>query len=141
MTQACKGCPRCRQMAPLHARQCQGCGHVFRTQFAQPAAAPTQMFGLTPLEVALARQKSYSTHAVGVFVLYFVLWIPGFVANWLFLREAEEQERLAGVSLPGVNALRWMLWSWVVLVGVVAVLILVALVFAPLTHPAGLPPG
>ena len=142
MSQAFKICPRCQWRAPLNTSQCNQCGHIYRTQFAwiSPSmAAPTMATAsgpasapgdLPPLEMAIARQKSYTTHAVGVFVLYFVLWLPGFIANWMFLREAEEQQRRAGIPLPGVTALRYMLWFWGVVLGLVVALFLLLLALA-----------
>jgi hypothetical protein len=53
--------------------------------------------------MTLARAKSYSIQAVCVFLLYWLFWLPGFIANWIFLHEGVEMERRAGVRLPGVG--------------------------------------
>ena len=68
------------------------------------------------LDRALARQKSYAFAAVLTLVLYVCLWIPGVIANYLFLEDARRAELLAGEPLPGVGCLRFM---WV-LTGVLA---------------------
>lgn len=58
--------------------------------------------------VVAAQQKSYTLQAVLTLVLYFVMWVPGFIANVLFYQEAKKDEALAGQSLPGVGCLRIM---------------------------------
>jgi hypothetical protein len=60
-------------------------------------------------ERAIARTKSYTTQAVLTFVLYLVFWLPGVIANVLFLMDAKDMEKRAGHSLPGVGCLTFML--------------------------------
>lgn len=55
-----------------------------------------------------ATQKSYTNAAVIVLVLYCLLWIPGVIANILYLNEAKQDEAKANHSLPGVQALRYL---------------------------------
>ncbi len=62
----------------------------------------------SPADVALARAKSYTGAAVLVFFLYGLGFIPGLLANWLFVNEAKAMERRAGCSLPGVGPLVFM---------------------------------
>lgn len=64
--------------------------------------------GIDP-QVAQARMQSYTSKAVIALVLYFVLWIPGLIANILFYSEAKRMERIAGNSLPGAGCLFWQL--------------------------------
>lgn len=64
------------------------------------------------LRVALARDKSYTTSAFITLVAYWLAWLPGLVLNIVWLREARENERIAGQTLPGVGCLRWLLiWN------------------------------
>jgi hypothetical protein len=58
---------------------------------------------------ALARQQSYTKASWAILFLYLTGYLPGLLANWSCLREAERMETLAGLSLPGVGRLRW-LW-------------------------------
>ena len=60
------------------------------------------------LERANARTKSYTTQAILTLVLHLVLWVPGLIANILFLMDARRMERIAGQTLPGVGCL-WIL--------------------------------
>lgn len=60
-----------------------------------------------PLEVQQARAKSYTNAVVICVVLYFVLWIPGLIANNIYYSEGRRMEEIAGQDLPGVRAL----WS------------------------------
>jgi len=41
--QAYKICPQCNQSAPLSAKQCSACGHMFRTQFTPPPDRTTMV--------------------------------------------------------------------------------------------------
>lgn len=56
--------------------------------------------------VAAAITKDYTNAAVIVLILYFVLWLPGLIANQIYLNQAKQMEALAGQELPGVRALR-----------------------------------
>lgn len=79
-----------------------------------------------------ARLKSYTAHAVVVFILYFVLFLPGLIANVIFHNEGKRMEALAGQPLPGVGALglmrRWMFIAFVVVSVVLIVVLLIPLV-------------
>jgi hypothetical protein len=46
-------------------------------------------------EVVAARNKSYVGPAILVLVLYFVMWLPGLIANYLYLEEAKRRETIA----------------------------------------------
>lgn len=49
--------------------------------------------------------RSFTGPAVLTLVLYFVLWIPGLVANIVFLHEATQIEHITGYSPPGKGCL------------------------------------
>jgi len=61
-------------------------------------------------EQAIARSKSYVTPAIIIFFLYGLLWLPGLVANWMYLQDARRMQRIAGESLPGAGCLSVMFW-------------------------------
>jgi tetratricopeptide (TPR) repeat protein len=73
-----------------------------------------------------ASTKSYTNAAVIVLVLYFILWLPGLIANFMYLEEANRMEKLAGRALPGVGALRLerIMFALLPLVGLLALAIL-----------------
>lgn len=75
------------------------------------------MSNITESERAAARMKSYTGSAVLVFILYWLFWLPGLIANYMFYNEAKRMERIAGQSLPGVGCLSLLLWLnilWIV---------------------------
>ncbi len=91
----------------------------------RPRKLPAPQAGAAVGEVALqvseaeraaARMKSYSGPAVLVIILYIFLYIPGFIANYLYYKEAQKMQRIAGISLPGQGCLSIMLWLNVVLI-------------------------
>ena len=67
---------------------------------------------------AAARLQSFTTKAVAVLVLYFVMWLPGFIANAVFYNEAKNTKREAGQGLPGTGCLAVMLWLNVALLAI-----------------------
>lgn len=46
------------------------------------------------------------TPALLTFVLYWIAWIPGLIANVYYNGEAKAAEKVAGRSLPGVGCLQ-----------------------------------
>jgi hypothetical protein len=58
---------------------------------------------------------SFTNKAVATLVIYWMFWIPGFVANLLFLSEAKAAERRWGRSLPGVGFLTVLLQVQIIL--------------------------
>jgi hypothetical protein len=62
-----------------------------------------------------ATMKSYTGAAVLTFFLYWLFFLPGFVFNIIYYREAQRMQRMAGHGLPGAGCLGWMLWVNVVL--------------------------
>lgn len=58
-----------------------------------------------------ARQKDYTLYAIALLFAYVMISaVIAFIANYLLLREAERQQQIAGMALPGVPALRLTLW-------------------------------
>lgn len=81
---------------------------------------------------ATAPTKSYTNAAVIVLILYFVLWLPGFIANSMYLSEANQAEKETGKQLPGVQALRNERWIFgYIPIILVALFILLAIVLGP----------
>jgi hypothetical protein len=80
-------------------------------------------------QVAIARTKSYTGSSILVLVLYLVLWLPGFIANILYYRDARQMERVAGHSLPGSGCLAVMLWLNVIgfIIGLIGTVIIIAI--------------
>ena len=82
-------------------------------------------------ERTAAGLKSYVNAAIIVLVLYWVLWIPGFVANIVYYMDAKRTEAVAGQSLPGTGCLTVMLvlnvitLGLLILAGIVILLIIV----------------
>lgn len=84
-----------------------------------PMPPPVYSAALTPAEIehrnrllavndmtrAQAQTKSYTGALVAVIILYFLLFVPGLIANVLFYNDGKRMEQIAGVSLPGVKAL------------------------------------
>ncbi len=50
-------------------------------------------------------RPSFTNAAVITLVLYLVGIVPGYIANWLYFREARDAERVEGTRLPGVGSL------------------------------------
>lgn len=74
--------------------------------------------------------RSFTNSAVIVLVLYFILWLPGFIANLLYLREARQAENAADQNLPGTGCLTWMFYLFGLLplvVGIGLILLTTAL--------------
>jgi len=67
------------------------------------------------LERAMVSQRSFTTPAVITMVLYFVLYIPGIIANLLYLNEAYQVQRITGQSPPGKGCLITQLFVFVIL--------------------------
>ena len=52
-----------------------------------------------------AFNRSFTTPAIITLVLYIFLWIPGFIANIIYLLEANKVERLTGEAPEGKGCL------------------------------------
>jgi len=79
-------------------------------------------------QVTLARNKSFTGHAIAALVIGCFLWLPGLIATVMFRNEAKRAEAVAGQSLPGVGCLSALLWMYIIgaVVGVLAVLLLLS---------------
>lgn len=68
--------------------------------------------------------KSFTGPAVITLILYFILWIPGLIANILFYKEAREIKRETGRAPAGMGCLSIMFWASVVPLIVVVIVII-----------------
>ena len=62
-----------------------------------------------------AATRSYTTPAIITLVLYFVLWLPGLIANIVYWRDANSAQRLTGHAPEGKGCLLALLWVFVYL--------------------------
>jgi hypothetical protein len=88
--------------------------------------------GIGPLE-----SRSFVVPSIITCVLYCVLYLPGVVANFLWLRSAREQTDLTGSRPEGAGCLVAMIWLffWIPLVlGVIVVAAVVALGWYSSSH-------
>lgn len=60
-----------------------------------------------------AATRDYTTPAVLTLVLYFVMWLPGLVANIIYFMQASEDERITGHPPRGKGCLLALLVVWV----------------------------
>jgi hypothetical protein len=128
-------CRNCGTEQPESSRYCGECGAPLRSNDAPPVPPiqpPTQSApAWTPPPVpqppwnppqpyptgtdydALRRinaeQKSFTTPAIITLVLYIVLWLPGLVANIVYLNEANNVQRISGREPEGKGCLIAML--------------------------------
>lgn len=58
----------------------------------------------------LATMKSYTGAAILIFFLYWLFFLPGFIFNIIYYREATRMQKIAGHGLPGTGCLAVMLW-------------------------------
>ena len=65
-----------------------------------------------------AAMRSYVTPAVITLALYFVLWVPGLVANIVYLVASREDRRQSGVTPQGQGCL----WALLLVFGLVPLL-------------------
>ena len=66
--------------------------------------------GVSDMERATARLKSFTGPAVLVFFLYWLFYLPGLIVNIMYVNEAKRTEMIAGQKLPGTGCLSIMLW-------------------------------
>ena len=85
---------------------------------------PNQMSQREQWQTQAEFAKSYTTPAVITLVLYFVLWVPGLIANIVYLVEANKTKRITGVNPDGYGCLLSML---AVVAGIPALLLLCVL--------------
>lgn len=115
-------CSNCGSNEPDTAKFCSECGGPLLssataptpppswspppTQWAPPPAPATDYDALRRVS---AEQRSFTTPAVITLVLYLVLWLPGLIANIVYLNEANNVERMAGRAPEGKGCLIAML--------------------------------
>lgn len=99
-----------------------------------PAVSVPPIYPVYPTNTAAndlrraAAMRSYITPAVITLVLYFVLWLPGLVANLVYYFAARHDERVSGVVPQGSGCITALLIFFIVLpVGGVAAIILLSL--------------
>ena len=63
---------------------------------------------------AIAATRTYDSKALVTLLLYLLAWLPGVVANILFLSCAKRDEQMSGVSPSGKGCLVAMLWVFVI---------------------------
>jgi hypothetical protein len=54
--------------------------------------------------------RSYVTPAVICLVLYFVLWLPGLIANFVYLVSARQTQHITGHAPEGKGCLTALIW-------------------------------
>lgn len=88
-----------------------------------------RLLSVNDMSRAQAQTKSYTGALVLVIILYFIFVIPGIIANVLFYNDGRRMEEIAGMSLPGVDALGALrTFTFVVIVIALILLILVFLI-------------
>jgi len=131
-------CHNCGALLPDESRFCANCGAPRQpTSSTTPALAPAEKVSTQPAQSWPgqtptgadgepwarpddpraddfrrfgAATRSYTTPAIITLVLYFVMWLPGFIANVVYWREATNIERISGRSPEGKGCLTVMLW-------------------------------
>jgi hypothetical protein len=122
-------CSNCGTEQPDSSRYCGECGAPMRGNDAppvptiQPPAQSAQVWTPPPapqpqwtpppsyvsdydvLRRVNAEQKSFTTPAIITLVLYIVLWVPGLIANIVYLNEAKNIQRISGREPEGKGCL------------------------------------
>jgi hypothetical protein len=124
-------CAACGSEQSESARFCSECGSPIHLQGSLPPAQPapqTAAWAPSPpptqtpwsppatpatdydaLRRISAEQKSFTTPAIITLVLYIVLWVPGLIANIVYLNEASNIQRISGRAPEGKGCLIAML--------------------------------
>jgi hypothetical protein len=71
----------------------------------------------------VAATRDYTTPAVLTLVLYFVMWLPGLIANIIYYLQAAEDERISGYPPRGKGCLLALLIVWIAVPLVATVMI------------------
>lgn len=113
-------CGNCGAAIGDGARFCQVCGRATDgtpppppallpavAHSAYPAPAPLAYYQTATASYAhmAAATRSYTTPAVIVMILYLVLWIPGLIANLVYLHNANEDRDQTGIEPQGRGCL------------------------------------
>jgi hypothetical protein len=117
-----KECPFCAEEILSNARKCKHCGE-FLDRRAAPASPPNRYpshdrgarrrrgragYG-SELARGLLATKSYVGPAFLTMVLYWLGYLPGLIANLLFLSSAKRDERVCGAPMAGKGCLTFLL--------------------------------
>lgn len=78
-------------------------------------SAPHQPFDYETERRRVAATRDYTSPAILTLVLYFVMWLPGLIANIIYFMQASEDEKLTGHAPQGKGCLLAMLIVWVAL--------------------------
>ena len=70
--------------------------------------------------------RDYTTPAIITLVLYFVLWIPGIIANVVYFMQASQDEKITGHAPQGKGCLLAML---IALAGIPAIALVIFCAF------------
>lgn len=104
-------CGNCGAAIGDGARFCQVCGRsADGTPPPPPALLPTPQHHYQPQPSPvyvqhIAPAKSFTTPAVITMILYLVLWLPGLIANLVYLNEANAARQQSGVEPEGRGCL------------------------------------
>src|SRR5947209_5700104 len=71
----------------------------------RPQQQPPQMNPYQQWEIQGQFTKSYTTPAIISLMLYFFFWIPGFIANVVYLLEANKTKKITGRTPEGYGCL------------------------------------
>src|SRR5262249_23610345 len=108
-------------------------------QYRQPYGTYAYQQKLQSEQWRAAMGRSYVTPAVLRHVRYFVLWLPGLTANFVYRGSALQAQRLTGRAPEGKGCLMALLWVfvWLPLRSLVVGGVLAALSHIPAAHVAG----
>jgi Na+-translocating ferredoxin:NAD+ oxidoreductase RnfD subunit len=81
--------------------------------------------------------KSYTTPAVITLVLYCVMWVPGLIANIVYLVEANKTKQITGVTPDGYGCLLALLIAVCIVPVASSTLFVIALVFTSMAASVG----
>ena len=68
--------------------------------------------------------KNYTVHAIAALVLYTFMWVPGFIVNVVFLKQANRDQDETGKAPEGKGCLLWLLWVFGIIPLVTIILLL-----------------
>jgi hypothetical protein len=77
-----------------------------------------------------ARMKSYVGPSILVLFLYFLFYIPGLIANYVYRKEAKQMEHVAGQKLSGTGCLGFMFWLNILNIPLLLLTLIILLLYA-----------
>jgi hypothetical protein len=96
-------CPRCRQSVP-------------------PAGPEAAVAFSREIARATERQQDFTVQVLATFILYFLVWPAGVIANLIFLRQAKTYERRFGHPPGGKGCLTAMIYFFLITGALIALL-------------------